>query len=105
MSAASPKTLPPPAEVEPDLVAEQRALTLALTSHADPHVRLLAHISERQLAFNELLTEFKTALNKNTEAVAALTRVVEERGTRQDAHERRYPMNGDAAHSEHADAQ
>lgn len=103
MSAAAPKTLPPPADEQArDLVEEQRALTLALTKHQDPHIRLLAHISERQLAFTELLSEFRKSLDKNTDAIERLSRTVEERGTRQDEHERQYPLNGSALH---ADAQ
>jgi len=103
MSAAASKTLPPPAQtVERDLVEEQRALTLALTSHEDPHIRLLAHISERQLAFHEILSEFRISIDRNTAAIESLTKTVEDRGVRQDAHERQYPLNGDAAH---ADAQ
>ena len=102
MSATAPKTLPPQA-VARDLVEEQRVLTQELTGHPDPHVRLLVHISERQLAFNELLLEFRRALEKNTTAIEQLTTTVAERGVRQDEHEKQYPlMNGDAAH---ADAQ
>jgi len=102
MSATAPKTLPPQAAVR-DLVEEQRVLTQELTGHQDPHVRLLVHISERQLAFNELLLEFKRdfqdALDKNTAAIEQLTTTVKERGVRQDEHERQYPLsNGDAAH-------
>ncbi len=86
-----------------DLVEEQSALTRALTSHQDPHIRLLAHISERQLALHELLSEFRKTLEQNTNAIIALTRTVEERGVRQDEHEKQYPLqNGDARH---ADAQ
>lgn len=106
MSATAPKTLPPQAAVR-DLVEEQRVLTRQLTGHADPHIRLLVHISERQLAFNELLlelrTEFRTALEKNTTAIGQLTATVTERGVRQDEHEKQYPLeNGSVAH---ADAQ
>lgn len=108
MSAAASKTLPPPAvSVERDLVEEQRALTLALTSHEDPHIRLLAHISERQLAFHELLSEFRNSLSKNTTAIEELTKTVQARGIRQDEHERQYPLNSGAHPHEarHTDAE
>jgi hypothetical protein len=89
--------------MERDLVEEQSALTRALTSHQDPHIRLLAHISERQLAMHELLSELRKTITENTKVLAELKRTVEERGVRQDEHERQYPLqNGEARH---ADAQ
>lgn len=102
MSATAPKTIPPQAAVR-DLDEEQRALTLALTSHPDPHVRLIAHISERQMAFVDLLSEFRDTLKSNTAAIDELTIAVKKLGTRQDQHEEQYPMtNGSGIH---ADAQ
>lgn len=108
MSATAPKTIPPQAETSTrDLDAEQRALTMALTAHADPHVRLLAHISERQMAFVEQMNDFKKTVSVGLDACAKsiedLTTAVRETRARQDEHERKYPLsNGDAVH---ADAQ
>lgn len=104
MSATAPKTLPPPPAAERDLVEEQRALTLALTNHADPHIRMLAHISERQMAFVELLSGFSNTLAANTSAIEELTRIVRNHGTRQDEHERQYPLQNGSG-DVHADAQ
>ena len=52
--AAELKTNPPAAAVY-DAEEEQRALTLALMTHPDPFVRLIAHISERQLTLSEIV--------------------------------------------------
>lgn len=93
---------PPKAEPVRDLDAEQRKLTQALMGHEDPHVRLLAHISERQLAFVEMLGEFRQGLNANTAAVASMADSLKLLAGRQDAQEQRYPLNGQ---SDHADAQ
>lgn len=110
MSATAPKTVPPPAATSSDrnLEEEQRALTLALTSHADPHVRLIAHISERQLSFVNLLNEFRKEVREGmaaqTKAIEELTRTVNSTRERQDEHERQYPLsNGNGEHI--ADAQ
>lgn len=66
---AERKTNPPTAAVR-DVEEEQRALTTALMEHPDPFVRLIAHISERQLALSETVRLGQAATN---EAVSKLT--------------------------------
>lgn len=69
-------TLPPPENHEASL--EQQRLTLALAKHAEPHVRLIAHISERQLAMSEQISEMVRAQGELLSLVRDLKPLVEQ---------------------------
>lgn len=94
MSATEP-TLPPQAAPR-NIDEEQRALATALAKHPDPHVRLLAHISERQMAFVEILTEVRNGQQAVVDSIESLTTELKRLSDRQDAIEDRYPTNGSA---------
>jgi hypothetical protein len=67
---ASPEavTLPPGAVVY-DEEEEHRKLTTALLSHHDPSVRLIAHMSSRQLAMVEQISELTRAVTELKDTV------------------------------------
>ena len=68
------KTQPPSAaEHEKASLEEQSALTMALQKHADPHVRLIAHISERQLTLSYRMTEMLTELREVRKEVKSVS--------------------------------
>ena len=56
MSDHSVPTKPPSAPIY-DAFAEQQRLTTDLMNHPDPNVRLIAHMSNRQLGMSEQLRE------------------------------------------------
>lgn len=56
---AATLTPPPPAEVESDLDRAHRNLARQLADHADPKVRILAHISNRQFDLSERLSSMQ----------------------------------------------
>ncbi len=86
---------------ERNLEEEQRALTLALTSHPDPLTRLIAHMSERQLSLVEVITAMRRETN---ESLRDLHAKVDTLTGRQDTLENRYNGQGyDAAASANAE--
>lgn len=56
--ASDDPTLPPQTKIY-TVEEEQQRLAEGLRNHPDPVVRLVAHMSERQLSFHELLSDFK----------------------------------------------
>lgn len=94
MSVSPEPTRPSQDVVTRDLLQEQRALTLELTSHADPMVRMVAHISERQLSLHELLSEMrketKDGLGVLSRQFNDLSEKVQALSGRQDEVEARY---------------
>ncbi len=83
------------------MLEEQRALTVALTNHPDPHVRLVAHMSERQLSLNELITAVRFEMREGFKALGVK---IDGLAGRQDTLERNY-SNGAGADSHAPDAQ
>lgn len=73
-----------PENVDPrDYAKEQLELTRRLYDHPDPHVRIMAHISERQLAMMEVLTSVSAAVSELSDSVKSLHNKVDELATRQ----------------------
>lgn len=68
MASHEAVTLPPGAVVY-DEEQEHRKLTTALLNHADPSVRLIAHMSSRQLAMVEQISELTRAVTELKETV------------------------------------
>lgn len=82
-------------------IAQQKADTAALLSHSDPHVRIIAHMSERQLAMHYLLTDIRREMR---DGFSALNEKVEALSGRQDTLESHY-QNGAGHDPRSADAQ
>lgn len=109
MSANAPKTATQQSipERERDLENEQRAVTDQLREHQDPMVRMLVHISDRQLASSEILREVrdltKAAVAAAHEAIALAREAQQtaaETRARQDSLDARFPVNGHSAHTD-----
>lgn len=80
-----------------DLLQRQKALTFELYNHSDPHVRLLAHMSERQLGLMELLIDTRKSVTTMATSMEDLATSVRELTGRQDTVEQRL-NNGDGGH-------
>lgn len=105
------QTVPPSASNEPidASLEEQQRLTLALSQHADAHVRLIAHMSERQLDLSYRVGELARAVEslKDTvnrratelgEKIDALSAEQQDLASRQDHIEDQLPLfNGNSA--------
>lgn len=72
------KTDPPPRIMPYDPERDQRELTAALLEHGDPHVRLIAHMSNRQLGMVESISSLAGLLGGLTNEVALLRVQVEQ---------------------------
>lgn len=56
---------PPAGSEEPDAAFKaQEGLTKELSEHSDPHVRLIAHMSQRQLDMAVLLGDMKKSIDE-----------------------------------------
>lgn len=75
---------------EAELVARQKALTIELYNHPDPNVRLIAHMSERQLGMMEILMATRTTVSALVTSVDDLTKAVREVTGRQETFEKNY---------------
>ena len=77
-----------------ELLERQKKLTYELYDHPDPHVRLMAHMSERQLGLVEMFMGVRADLQKLSETVAANTEIVREIGGRLEVVERKHNNGG-----------
>jgi hypothetical protein len=93
MSATAP-TGPTPVLTEDELLDRQKALTQELYDHPDPHVRLLAHMSERQLGMMELVLDTRKTVQTVATTVEELATTVNDLTGRQELLERKLNNGG-----------